>query len=468
MAYYGYIVAVEHLRPHTNADKLQIATFFGNDTCVSLNVKIGDCGIYFPCDGQLSVEYCEANNLVRRKDDAGNNVGGYLDPDKRNVRAIKLRGEKSDGIFMPLTSLEFTGVDITTFKTGERIDVINGIEICKKYIPNTQHRQGKVSNGNRTRKKKVPIAPLFIEHADTEQLAYNMGAFKPGDEIEITLKMHGTSQRTAHLPVFKGYKRTLWDKLRRKEGTPIYNWGYVSGTRRTILENFNGGYYGSNEFREAHSKFFEGKLWKGEEVYYEVVGFTHTRAPIMAIADNKKLNDKEFIKQYGKTTTFSYGCSPIEGDEIVYQDSVKTIYQYKPQSDIYVYRMTMTNEDGEVVEYTPDFMRYRCEQMGVKTVPVMWKGIIPREDILNGPYLKENETMTAGEWILPIAEQYYDGPDPVGKTHIREGVVVRIINRPKFCAYKHKNWSFKVLENIVKNDAVVPDMEEAEEEYKEN
>ena len=49
MAYYGYIVAVEHLRPHTNADKLQIATFFGNDTCVSLNVKIGDCGIYFPC-----------------------------------------------------------------------------------------------------------------------------------------------------------------------------------------------------------------------------------------------------------------------------------------------------------------------------------------------------------------------------------------------------------------------------------
>ena len=467
MAYYGYIVAVEHLRPHTNADKLQIATFFGNDTCVSLNVKIGDCGIYFPCDGQLSVEYCEANNLVRKKNEAGENIGGYLDPDKRNVRAIKLRGEKSDGIFMPLTSLEFTGVDITTFKTGERIDVINGIEICKKYIPNTQRRHGKVSNGNRTRKKKVPIAPLFIEHADTEQLAYNMGAFKPGDEIEITLKMHGTSQRTAHLPVFKGYKRTLWDKLRRKEGTPIYDWGYVSGTRRTILENFDGGYYGSNEFREAHSKFFEDKLWKGEEAYYEVVGFTHTRAPIMAIADNKKLNDKEFIKQYGKTTTFSYGCSPIEGDEIVYQDSDKTIYQYKPQSDIYVYRMTMTNEDGEVVEYTPDFMRYRCEQMGVKTVPVMWKGTIPNYELLNGEHNMGVE-FTSGDWIKGVAERYYDGPDPIGKTHIREGVVVRILNRPKFCAYKHKNWSFKVLENIVKNDAVVPDMEEAEEEYKEN
>ena len=39
--------------------------------------------------------------------------------------------------------------------------------------------------------------------------------------------------------------------------------------------------------------------------------------------------------------------------------------------------MTMTNEDGHIVEYSPDYMRYRCEQMGVKTVPVLWKGYIP-------------------------------------------------------------------------------------------
>lgn len=42
------------------------------------------------------------------------------------------------------------------------------------------------------------------------------------------------------------------------------------------------------------------------------------------------------------------------------------------------------------------------------------------------------------------------------------GVVVRIINRPKFCAYKHKNWFFKALEGIVKVEAEAPDMEEAE------
>ena len=310
------------------------------------------------------------------------------------------------------------------------------------------------------------MAPLFAEHADTEQLAYNLGAFKPGDEIEITLKMHGTSQRTGYLPVFKGYKRTFKDWLFRRDGKPIYDWGYVSGTRRTVLDNYDGGYYGSNEFREQHSKTFEGKLWKGETVYYEVVGFTHTGAPIMAEGNNEKLG-KDFVKQYGKTTVFSYGCDP-EGESFKHEyadcwDGVN-VREFKPQSDIYVYRMTMTNEDGAVVEYTPDFMRYRCEQMGIKTVPVMWKGIIPAH---TGDAAAIRLGQGAGAWIKEKAEQYYDGPDPIGKTHVREGVVVRIVNHPKFCAYKHKNFSFKVLEGIIKDTAAAPDMEEAQEIEKE-
>lgn len=244
--------------------------------------------------------------------------------------------------------------------------------------------------------------------------------------------MHGTSQRTGYLPVFKGFKRSLLDRILRREGTPVYDWGYVSGTRRTVLENYDGGYYGSNEFREQHSKFFEGKLKKGEEVYYEVVGFTTTGTPIMGQVSNKKLNDKEFIKQYGDVTTFSYGCK-------------------SPNFDFYVYRMTMTNEDGDIVEYSPDYMRYRCEQMGCKSVPVLYQGYIR-------PF-----TESVGDIVTILAEEYYDGPDPVGKTHVREGVVVRIVNRPKFTAYKHKNFSFKVLEGIAKVEAEAPDIEEAQE-----
>ena len=467
--YNAYVTKIKNLRKHTNADRLQCGECFGNTVVVSLDYENNQLGVYFPTDGQLSVEFAERNNLLRKKDENGNNIGGYMDPEKRNVTAVKLRGEKSDGLFLPLTSLSSFG-DISTLNEGDIINNFNGHLICEKYIPKTNHKVGKPTDGNRTRKKKVPVAPLFAEHADTEQLAYNLGAFKPGDAIEITLQIHGTSQRTGYLPTLKGYKRTLWDKILRRPGKPIYEWGYVSGTRRVVLDDFDGGYYGSNEFREAHSKTFEGKLMKGETVYYEVVGFTHSGAPIMGNGDNKKLNDKEFVKQYGATTVFSYGCEPT-GKKRMYGTDDRGEFAIDfdvPQSDCYVYRMTMTNEDGFVVEYTPDFMRYRCEQMGVKTVPVFYKGILPPEnwvDIVteNSDKVINYEQATTSDVVKMLAEQFYDGPDPIGKNHIREGVVVRIINRPKFCAYKHKNFAFKCLEGLVKAEATAPDMEEAQD-----
>ena len=436
--YKVYVTELKNVRPHHNADRLVLADCFGNTVCVNKESKEGDIGVYFPEGGQVSLEFAEANNLLRKKDDAGNNIGGYMD-ERRKVTAIRLRGEKSDGLYLPLTCLESFG-DISTLSVGDSVELFNGHEIATKYVVKTSVRHG--SGGNYTRKVKVEVAPLFSEHADTEQLAYNLSAFKPGDQIEITLKMHGTSQRTGYLPVFKGYKRTFWDKILRREGTPIYDWGYVSGTRRTVLEDYEGGYYGSNAFREAHSKKFEGKLWKGETVYYEVVGFTDTGAPIMGSCGNEKLG-KDFVKQYGKTTTFSYGCDFDGGNEPEYHDeNCGAPYVVKgPQSDIYVYRMTMTNEDGNVVEYTPEFMRYRCEQMGVKTVPVFTNFILHDYDL-------EMDERKPGEIVKDVSERYYDGADPVGKTHVREGVVVRIVNRPKFTAFKHKNYSFKVLSGI--------------------
>lgn len=450
--YRAYVTKVKNVRPAENADRLNLCEAFGNTVVVDKNVNENDLYIYFPCDGQLSLEFCLNNNLLRKLPD-GTPSSGYMDPDKRNVIAIKLRGNKSDGLVLPLNCVSYTGILLSELTEGFAFTALNGHEICKKYIPMRQNRQGHVSEGNHVRKKKAPVAPLFIEHADTEQLAYNLNAFKPNDLIEITLKMHGTSQRTGYLPMLKGYKKTLLDRIMHRDGTPIYEYGYVSGTRRTVLNDWEGGFYGSNMFRKKHADFFEGKLHKGEEVYYEVVGFTDEGMPIMASASNKKLNDKDFLKKYGETTTFSYGCSCTG-----YYSYGDGSYDELPKSDFYVYRMTMTNEDGDVVEYTPDFMRYRCEQMGCKCVPMLWKGFIPEH-----PGATYDNTISAGEWIKNIAEQYYDGPDPIGKTHVREGVVIRILNRPKFCAYKHKNFAFKCLEGLVKAEETAPDMEEAEE-----
>ena len=92
-----------------------------------------------------------------------------------------------------------------------------------------------------------------------------------------------------------------------------------------------------------------------------------------------------------------------------------------------------------------------CLGQSDHTVPVFEKFTIP---------LKNKHP---GEYVKAKVEKYYDGPDPVGKTHIREGVVVRIVNRPKFCAYKAKNWFFKFIEGLVKDVAEAPDIEEAQE-----
>jgi len=436
MSYYGYVVKVEHLRPHSNADRLQVATFFGNDTIVSLDTQLGEMGIYFPVDGQLSERYCAVNDLVRRKDENGNYCGGYLDPDKRNIKAIKLRGEKSDGLFMPITSLaDFC--TISDLKVGDRIDVLNGEEICHKYIPHS-NASVQYHGAKAPRKAKANIAPTFYEHVDTEQLAYNLDKFKVGDTVQLTLKMHGTSGRTGYLPLLQ--KRSIWDKIFHPH-KEIYEYGYITGTRRVVLAgDRKGGYYESDDFRRAMAAKFEGKLRKGEVVYYEIVGFQgYEGAPIMSEVQNSKVKDPEFSKQYGKTTIFSYGCA-VEGG---YTDD-------QPCCEVYVYRMTMVNADGDVVEYSPAQIKERCEQMGVHTVMKFETFVIP-------------ENINPGEYVLRKVEQYFDGPDPIGKTHVREGVVARILNRPNFAVYKHKNFSFKVLEGIAKDEAVAPDIEEAQE-----
>lgn len=446
--YRVYVCKVKNIRPAKNADRLNLCEVYDNTTVVDKSVNENDLYLYFPIDGQISEEFGNANNLFRKKDENGNNCGGFIDPIKRNITAIKLRGNRSDGLVLPLTALQKFG-NISTLKEGDTVETFNGHVIAIKYIP-IKRQSNNIQKGSRGKKPpKVLIAPLFARHADTEQLAYNLNAFKYGDLVEFTLKMHGTSGRTAYVPVLKGYKRTLWDKITHKEGTPIYEWGYVSGTRRVELDSYNGGFYGSNEFRRKYHEFFKGKLHKGEEIFYEIVGYTDDGVPIMGTGNTEKLG-KDFVKKYGKNMEFSYGCSPNG-----YINKDEAVEGQLPRNDIYVYRMTMTNEDGDIVEYTPDFMRYRCEQMGVKTVPVFNKFLLKQGD----PAEPNNKLIR--ESVMLAAEEYCGSgsvlEDIVDPSHIREGTVVRIVNRPTFTAFKHKNFEFKVLSGIIKDAAAARD-----------
>ena len=90
--------------------------------------------------------------------------------------------------------------------------------------------------------------------------------------------------------------------------------------------------------------------------------------------------------------------------------------------------------------------------MGVKHVPDLEKFIFTTKEDLIQRVKKYNEGMPA---------------DEIGRTHVAEGIVVRIDNRESFTAYKDKVFEFKVIEGIAKDNSDAPDIEEAEEIIKE-
>ena len=76
-------------KKHPNADKIQLGIVLGTQVVIGLDVKDGDLGIFFPSDGQLSLEYCEANNLFPVFDASGKRVGGGFFSLKRRVKSQK-------------------------------------------------------------------------------------------------------------------------------------------------------------------------------------------------------------------------------------------------------------------------------------------------------------------------------------------------------------------------------------------
>ena len=430
--YCAYITTLKGLRKHSNADRLQCVEVFGQNVIVDLSYQEGQKVVFFPSDGQLSLEYATDNNLVRKKDENGNNIGGYMDAEKRNVTAIRLRGEKSEGLVLPVETLsKYT--DISKLKDGDQITVLGGHEICQKYIPRGKNRSR--SNGNNSNKKnkfqKETVSyPFYEEHKDTAQLVYNMSAFKPGDTIYITRKLHGTSARTMKtVKVTK--KNSKLRKFLHMQPKVTREVSVVSGSRRVVLKDMtkNDGYYSDNGFRKKYHDLLKDKLPEGAEIFYEIVGYVNETTPIMGSVSNKGVKEKEFTKKFGDTTTFSYGCEPGE-------------------NEMYVYRMTMTTADGTVVEVPWETVEVWCDKLGVKHVPDLEKFIF-----------------TTPEDLKERVNKYLDGmpADEIGKTHVAEGVVVRIDNRATFTAYKDKVFEFKVIESIIKDTSDVPDMEEAEE-----
>jgi hypothetical protein len=107
----NYVCSVVKLTktfPIEGADKIVRTEIFGNDVIISKDINLGELMIYFNSGTKLNAEFCKYNNLYSNKE---NNINpeakpGYFSKTGR-TKAIKLRNIISDGILLPLSSLEY-------------------------------------------------------------------------------------------------------------------------------------------------------------------------------------------------------------------------------------------------------------------------------------------------------------------------------------------------------------------------
>ena len=63
--YNATVVEIKTLVQLENCDNVQAAIIMGNQVIVSKDTKIGEIGLFFPVETQLSKEYLSVNNLYR-------------------------------------------------------------------------------------------------------------------------------------------------------------------------------------------------------------------------------------------------------------------------------------------------------------------------------------------------------------------------------------------------------------------
>ncbi|AUS03062.1 RNA ligase domain protein [Vibrio phage 2.275.O._10N.286.54.E11] len=432
------VVALKAVRPHTNADRLQLATIFGNQIVVGLDHKDGDLGIYFNCDLQLSEEFAKANDLVKRKDDEGNPAGGMFEENRR-VKCQKLRGEKSDGFFIPLSSLEFAG-STAKLKVGDSFSEFNGTPICYKYVSKLSKSCGKGGLGKHQAGRKNC---MFNEHKSTSHAGRNMHQIiDTNARIVITEKLHGTSQRYGRVLV---ERELTWLEKQAQKFLSKYikvqdtMWGYMNGTRRVVIRNVheNGNAPHQPQLRDMAVEPFKDNLHKGEVIYFEVVGFTPEGKPIMPSVDTKKMRDKAFTKQFAnvgdkRTMQYSYGCE-------------------EKQHDVYVYRITQVNESGKEFELSWDHVKKRCDELGVKYTPEVFAGSV--EELIRTTLIDDCEDEVSEENLLRSLDNMSEGESIVDPSHVREGICIRL-DGSEWVVFKHKSFTFKTLESIEKDSGV--------------
>lgn len=170
---------ISDIRPIDGADKIELATVGGWNVVVGKDVghKVGDMVVYCEVDSFLPIK--EQFEFLRK-----NSYKKMLDQEGFRLRTIKLRGQISQGLILPLAET-FGDFSWTAY---EGMDVTERLGIVKYEPPIPAELAGKVKGG----------FPSFIPKTDEERVQnltkeYEEWKYQSKHQFYVTEKLDGSS-----------------------------------------------------------------------------------------------------------------------------------------------------------------------------------------------------------------------------------------------------------------------------------
>ena len=430
--YLASIVRIDEFRPHPNADKLKMVSLFGNNVITGIGAESG-LYCFFPLECAISNEFLKFTNSYRESTlNKDNTAKGFFEYHGR-VRALRLRGSKSEGYIVPVSTLEQfcdkvlnKTVSITDKFVGTDFDTIEDHQLCVKYVPKgvkSALSSSKKTRGNVKRYASKLVDNQFHFHQDTSHLKREVNKISPDDYISVTEKLHGCNFIVSN--VLTKRKLSLKDKIAKFFGVNVSDTEYgMLYSSRSVIKNhvmddgkLNNNFYDTDIWKIVADKIFPS-LAKGISVTGEIVGFTPSGAAI----------------QKG----YDYGCS-------------------SGNLDFWIFKVTYTSACGQVYVFshreTVDF----CNKFGFKMPQTHYYGKAKDHfpEIADTNHWHEN-------FLDKMINTYLEKKCTLCKNDVwAEGVILRKDTPHEWDAFKLKSFNF--LEGESKQlDSGEVDMETAE------
>lgn len=255
------VTVIREIKPHTGADKLELATIYGFQVIVPKGMyKPNDVIIYSPVDSILS-EKVEA--LVFPPD-------SKVKLDRGRVRQIRLRGLSSQGLVidpnlvLPLIAdyAKSKGMKEITIVPEQDLSEILGIT---KYEPGPKGLPSQPG----IKRNKPKENPLFHKYGGCENLKWRPDFFE-GEQVTVQEKLHGTNARYGLLP---NKPNTLWKKLLNLLGLmPKQEFTYGSNNVQLQSKSYTGFYDDNVYAKMIKQEQIDEKLKLGETIFGEIIG----------------------------------------------------------------------------------------------------------------------------------------------------------------------------------------------------